>query len=288
MRALLSALVIISILLVCGCKKPDLPYNTTPATPYLLIEEAWSGPVTNGERFNFTYNSNNEVIKIEHRQWSGPVEPPSDTTLPGYEYTNYEYTNGLATKSWDNGDRKTYYLYNYNKGLLINKTLYTTVDVSTDSISHVFHDNTPVRYWTYIYDNQNILKEMRDSSENRMNYSEQYAYNGNGNLTQLINYEYDGNTMPLKKLKYEWTSFDTNINFKKAINGLPASDGYFGGVPVSCPNNQVSVNFNYYIDVNQPFDVPVTTGYTYEYNDGSLPTKMVSGPWIVTFVYKKL
>ena len=288
MRIRLLILIIISPLFFYSCKKPDHQYNTTPATSYLLIEETWSGPVTNGQRFTFSYNSDNEVIKIEHWQWAGPTEPPYDTTFPGYEYTNYEYTNGLATKSWDNGDPKSYYLYNYNKGLLINRTSYTTVDISNDSLSPVFQDNTPVRYWSYIYDSQNHLKEMRDSGENRMNYSEQYTYNDSGNLVKLINYEYDGNTMPLKKLKYEWTSFDEKINFLKAINGLPASDGNFGGVSVFSLNNQVSVNYNYYIDINQPFGVPNTTGYTYEYNDEGLPTKMVTGPRIVTFKYKKL
>jgi hypothetical protein len=265
-----------------------LPYNIKPATSSLLIEETWSGPVTNGQRFTFSYNSSNEVMKIEQWQWQGPTEPRYDTTLPQYQYTNYEYSNGLATKSWNNGDPKSYYLYNYTKGLLTNMIFYTTVDISVDSLSHVFRDNTPIRYCSYVYDSQNHLKEMRDSSKNGMNYSEEYSYNDSGNIVKLINYQYGGNAVPLKKLKYEWTSFDQKINFQKAINGLPATAVNFGGASVFSSNNQVSVNYNYYTDFSQPFGLPDTVGYTYEYNDEGLPTKMVTGPWIVTFKYKKL
>ncbi|MHA4847402.1 hypothetical protein ACX0G7_24775 [Flavitalea antarctica] len=129
--------------------------------------------------------------------------------------------------------------------------------------------------------------EKTDSS-NKVDFRYVFAYNGSNNLTSIT-----GNILwsnPKQKMKYEWLSFDNSINFIKAVNGLPPSffwDNNYHSYSSSSPNNFIAVNYYAPVNQDQSFGTPSFSNYSYESNDEGLPTKMMYGPWLVTFEYEK-
>jgi hypothetical protein len=293
-----------TLLFFYGCKKPNVQRNLSPATSSLLIEANWSGPSTNGQDITFSYNSNNQVSQIRNAEWysfsynGGSYQIGYDTS-----YITFAYTNGLVTKAWGNqfASGYAYERYEYNdRQLLIKKTSYDRVAIGGDSASPIFKSDVPVRIFDCNYDNHDNIIQIIDSSPadvnstypTNTNYTFVFNYNDSNDLTSLTSNEYAGNVSPVRKYKYDYSNFDNKINYIKAINGLPPTDGWdnnFGGYSSSSPNNILTEAYYIQTDPNQPFvalQMPII--YTYEYNDEGLPISMYYAGWKVTFTYKKL
>lgn len=282
----ISLLLLSIVLLFCiSCKKETeeitkATYSNIPnnnPTSYLLKSQIWSGPSTNGGGFFYYYNSDNQVYKIKRHQWGtgssngGPVVRWDDTT-----YYYFEYTNGLCTK-WtiDDHGSKGYYTYDYNAQNLPYKR--TTYGAS----------NMVQGYCFYKYDKNNNLIERKDSSY-QLNFRYDFTYDSNNNLTSVTDNILWSN--PQQKMKYEFLTHDQNVNFIKAVNGLPITfiwDNNYHSYSSSSPNNFLTQNYYVPVDANQPFGQPRVYNYSYDYNDEGLPVKMEYSPWLVTFTYQK-
>jgi hypothetical protein len=280
--------------LIYGCNKQTNHLPAKPATSYLLTEETWTGVPTNGQGFTFTYNDNQQVIKIRWIQWytgsaaGAPIQLQRDT-INSY----FEYSNGLLTKSWDDEsgpDQYAGYEYN-NQGLLIRRTYYGDLGTG-DSGMQVITKNVPERLFLYSYDAHNNLILVIDKNPNGM-YNNEYdfTYTDSNNLMSVTNYYYGQSPTALQKAKYEWTGYDKGVNFIKALNGYPESfiwDNSLGAYSSSSPNNILSENYYLSTNINDPFGAPIQYIYTYQYNADGLPTTMTSEPWIVIYQYQKI
>lgn len=280
MNKLISLFVLLASLLNFSCKKridfvPGEGVITNP-TSYILKRQTWTGPSTNGESFLYVYNNNHLVSRIERYQWGTYSVNGGPQIWHDTAYYSFEYTKGLCTK-WkiDETGASGYFVYEYNgKNLPVKRTLFDT-------------DNNAQSYDFYKYDNAGNLIEKTDSST-RVIFRYVFNYDSNNNLTSVTDNILW--SIPQQKIRYDYLTFDNKVNFIKAVNGLPLAfefDNNYHSYSSSSPNNMLSVNYYTPVNIDQPFGAPISTNYSYEYNDEGLPTKMQYGSWIVTFEYEK-
>lgn len=260
-------------MIICSCgRNYDLiDVNSQNPTSYILRKQTWSGVSSNGESFAYFYNSDHLVSRIDRYQWSNGT---ADTT-----YSTFEYENGLCRK-WTLYDGYArafaygYFIYEYNNSDLPVKRTY-------------YSDNAVDFYTFYKYDNANNLIEKFDSSQS-IDFRSVYSYNSDNNLVKAT--EYILWSSPQQKSQIEWSDFDQKVNFIKSVNGLPitaAYDNNYRSYSSSSPNNYHVESSYDQVNIDQPFGQPFSDYSQYEYNDENLPTKMVYGPWTVSFEYEK-
>lgn len=272
----ISLLFGLTAILGLSCKKQSIlghpnSFITNP-TSYILKHQTWTGPTSNGESFSYFYNSENLISRIERYQWGG-----GGTSQMWYDtsYYQFEYNNGLCTKWTINDGFQGYFIYKYNdQKLPLSRTIY-------------YSDSTIQGHTFYKYDNSGNLIEKIDSS-NKVNFRNFYTYDSGNNLTSAT--ENILWSSPQQKLKTEYVTFDTKVNYIKAVNGLPMTtdfDNNFHSYSTTSPNNFASSKYYTQVNINDPFGSPQIVTLTYEYNDEGLPTKMQSGPWTVIYEYAK-
>ncbi len=284
----------ISAFLIISCRHQITAPDTKTAVPYLLVSETWSGVTTNGETLTFSYNSDNLLSSITDATWGtvsyngGPTQIQYDT---GVSY--YEYTNGLATKTWEKYSGPDYYTgYQYNaQGQLIKSINYSDEIIGDSGTpSPTIIKNVPQRFWSYSYDADDRLNHILDyNPDGSYNFEYIFSYNDTNNLTSCICYSYYETQNRIQETKYEWTAFDNHVNFIKALNGCPPSFIFDGlAYSSSSPNNVISENYYPPTDIDQPLGPPIQTTYSYEYNDAGLHVKIFYDSWVVTLEYQKI
>jgi hypothetical protein len=269
------AVIILLMLLVFSCKKETPRVTVSPKitnpTDYLLVSQTWTGPSSNGLSYILSYNDENLLSDAENIQWWGGSMANGDTT-----YLHFEYSNGLCIKvSINENANSGSVVYDYNSnGLPVRAVTYNSnVYFKTDRFE---------------YDSSDRLVRLTDAYESvdQTNFIYEYSYDDLGNPTTLKVTDVPGK----KIMKTEWPTFDNKINYIKSVNGLPPGclffDDYYSFFS-PMPHNFLSENYNPYIDLGSSFGSPWTYQYQYKYNEQDLPTQMLSGPWIVTNVYKK-
>jgi YD repeat-containing protein len=206
---------------------------------------------------------------VEQIQWWGGSIANGDTA-----YMHFEYSKGLCIKYTDYDSHSSgSVVYEYNsRGLPVKMIFYT--------------GNT--YYYTnfFEYNSEDRLIRVTDSSW-QLNYIYEYSYDDQGNPS----IEIASNVSDSSKTRNEWTSYDDKINYTCAINGLPTGSlftndfhGYFSSMPHNVlTNNFTTTVFPYSSDAPGTFQFQ----YQYQYNEQGLPTQIVSGPWIITNIYRK-
>ncbi len=259
-----------------SCNNEGSNVSAIPGS-YLLKRQIWTAPTANGGSFLYIYNSDHLVSRIERYQWGtysvngGQLQTFYDTS-----YYALEYAGNLCTKlTISDGGADGYIAYEYNdQNLPIKSTIY-------------YSDNTVQSYSFYKYDGLNNLIEKIDSTD-KVNFRYVFSYNESNNLTSVVNYILWPN--PQRKVKYEWVAFDTKVNFIKAVNGLPITfrwNNNYHSYSSSSPNNILTEKYYVPVNIDEPFDSPNFTNYSYSYNEAGLPTTMSYGAWTVIFEYEK-
>jgi hypothetical protein len=278
-----KAILVIGIfVLLTNCKKATTslpPVVSQNPTSYVLIAEVWSGPITNGESFFFSYDSSHLLTDYMRIQWGGAYTIiGNDTTIgSGFSDTttyHLEYNNGRVWRQYSkDGNSQSYSEYAYNnRGQLVKATDYN------------FNGQPDGYGYQYIYNSLGQLTDMLEGSY-PYNFHYTFAYNVDGNLA----IEVDSTLYTNGPLIYtsEYSNYDSRVNFVKAINGYPttfATDNNFGTGASISPNNFGRLRYS---TSQSAGGVGQTNDYVYQYNDQGLPVQMQSGPWIVTYQYRK-
>jgi len=255
--------------------QPNLDVANRNPTSYLL-RRINTENATNGQHFTFAYNADHQVVEMKRIQWGyGPINVTPIEKW--YDTTTYRiaYQGGLPVKCTlsDRFGLVRIFEYSY-KGQQLSMRI------------QKFDENTIDRYDLYHYDSAGRLTEIVDSS-NQVDFRYKFEYQGNLTAVTTYNLQYT----PQKKSKTEYENFDTKVNYIRAVNGLPEthnSDGMNIGAYSSFSPNNYSVQKHYWdVEMNQSFNTPTVSTYTYEYNDQGLPVKKKSGGTTWTFEYQK-
>ncbi len=265
------AVIILLMLLGFSCKKETQPVDagTKMANPtdYLLVSQTWAGPTTNGESYILSYNDQNLLSDAEHIQWGGGSTANGDTS-----YYHFEYLNGLCQKwtiTQKGNPSATFYTYN-DKGL---------------PVKVVYYDGDRYnRTDRYEYDAADRLASVTDSGW-QLEYAYEFLYDNHGNPAVIDRRSLTDSI----EMRDELTSYDDKVNWVRAVNGLPSGSIFHADINSfnsGMLHNVLTSTFSF---SGFPANPPGSTQYQYQYqyNEQGLPTQMISGPWIVTNVYKK-
>ena len=146
--------------------------------------------------------------------------------------------------------------------------------------------NSDIYYKTdrYEYDSDDRLIRVTDSSW-QMDFIYEYSYDGLGNPA-ILN---ASNLTDKSQTRNEWTSYDDKINYLRAVNGLPPESLFFDDFNSQYSimlHNVLTSNFTFIGFISSP-GTPTPYQFQYQYNEQGLPIRILSGPWIITNVYRK-
>ena len=256
-------------------KQSNSDVQTRNPTSYLL-RRINTENATNGQHFTFAYNVEHQVTEMKRIQWGygpinvTPIEKWYDTTT--YQFV---YQSGLPVRCTisDRFGVVRILEYSYKGQQLSMRT-------------QKFDDNTIDRYNLYHYDSAGRLIEIVDSSD-QVDFRYEFEYRGNLTAVTTYNLQYT----PQMKSKTEYDNFDTKVNYIRAVNGLPEthnSDGINIGAYSSFSANNYGLEKHYWdVELNQSYNAPTVSTYTFAYNDQGLPIKKQSGGTTWTFEYQK-
>ena len=288
MRTQISILLYLIILLLCGCGSDPVtsPTSSTLSNPttLLLKKKVWETAAnTNGSTILYFYNDKNLISEIQRIQWGtgsvngGPMEIWVDTSYQFFEYDN----NNRAIKSiysdypLSKGYPSSYREYEYQDELLIKHTVF-------------YPDYRVFEINSYTYDVNNNLIETVTTRHSGEVFKHKMEYTDNGNLKTITRFTLWKN--PHKKRKYEYSNFDSGVNFIKAVNGLPITfiwNNNHGSYCSTCPNNYIRSEYYPDVDIDQEYKAPRDYLRTYEYNEEGLPVRLRDGSATVTFEYER-
>lgn len=283
-----TCLLISVFFLLMGCRKSmtsaPAGFSQNP-TSYELVSEVWSGPVTNGQSYLFTYDDSTHLLtsykRIQWGQGGYNITDSGNFPLPGFSDTSYfhlTYSDGRISRLYSSdGGAQGYAAFEYNsKGWLVKSTNY-------------FLNGQPQDYvYLYSYNDKGQVTGMRETNTSTLNFHYTFAYDNNGNLVK----EVDSTLYTHPPLIYmtEYSDYDNKVSSIRALNGYGTTyaGDYNLGSGSSIPSNNVG-SASYYTNTNgsPDFGPPSTVLYNYQYNDEGLPVQIQSGPWTITLQYKK-
>jgi hypothetical protein len=278
----LKLIFLFAVVISLSCKKATYqPVAFNPAanpTSYVLISQQYTSSGIEGMVFNFSYNDQHLVSKMERYEWV-EVTIGSNPPYRDYDssYFSFEYADGLCSKvTATDQNLITSWTYTYNADRL--PLLRTGFIGGQEAVTDL-----------YGYDSLDNMVSVIDSSSGQINHIYTFTYNSDHNMTSASDYIPSYQELN----RFAWTAFDTKVNFIKAINGYPPTyfwDNGFDLYSSSSPNNALNETQYFPTSATQPLPMsPPVSGppFSYTYNDEGLPLTMDFGTWKVTNVYMK-